>query len=535
VINNKEMKKLIQLLVLIAIYIDMQAASVNEYKISLAYDTINRNFKGELFLTWENISNQNIYELPFHFLIDSTSSQISYESVDKNICSLETSNNGFILRFSKPIRPADKAEIHINFETKKRLNYLDLGNGEYLLPSLQYFDQKLFNPNFQVHSNYKVNIKIPKGYEIVTTGKINQKENINDTYLIFHTEADNVPIYGIVVSKDFMVKEIKTKNGILVRSLYLKGEGYWGRKIMEYAKDIVEFYIDTLGFYPQNQISLIPGETGSTSGGWPIFPNIVAIHRGGLKMKNAESHTQWIIAHEIGHQYWGFNYILEPTNYPQWFGISMGLYTDRLYVLSRKIDQSYDFWFGDYLKGLRKGYNTTIMQSVDTLDKQNFDWNGIIKHGKSFVILRMLAKEIGEDKFFEIYKYCLANYKGVNVTIDLFQRTCEKITNKNLEWFFHQWYLTNDCLDYRIQSVNTVQKDNRYQTICIINRLGNAYMTKINIALKTKDSDMIIKSIDGKQKEVKVPFDSDKVPEKIIIDPENELPLINRKEWTKTN
>jgi len=527
------MKRLKLLLIFITIF-ELQAISANEYKISLEYDKINKNFKGELFLSWRNFSNQNIYELPFHFLVDSTNSQISYESIDKIECNVKIINNGFVLKFSKPIKPSASTEIHIKFETKKRLNYLDLGTGDYLLPTIQFFDEKQFNPNFQLHSNYKVDIKIPTDYEIATTGKIIQKEKINDSYLI-HTEAKNVPTYGLVISKDFRVKEIKTTSGILIRSLYFEGEEYWGQKIMDYAKNVIEFYIDTLGFYPQDQISLIPGETGSTSGGWPIFPNIVAIHRGGLRRSNADSHAQWIIAHEIGHQYWGFNYILDPTNYPQWFGISMGLYTDRLYVISRNIEQSYFWCFSDYIEGVVKGYNTTVMQSVNDLDKQKFDWNSIIKHGKSFVILRMLAKEIGEDKFYEIFKYCLKNYKDVNVTLDLFQKTCEKITEKDLEWFFKQWYKTNDYLDYQIQSVETIQTGNKYKTICIINRKGNAYMTKIDIALKSTDSTTIIKNFDGKQKEIKITFDSDRLCEKILIDPQNELPLINRKDWTITN
>jgi hypothetical protein len=529
------MKRLILSLIFFMIYFELQAASTNEYKINLEYDTINRNFKGELFLTWQNVSNQSVYELPFHFLVDSSNPKISCELFDKNECSIKVLNNGFVLKLSKPIKPSASTEIHIKFETRKRLNYLDLGTGDYLLPTIQFFDEQLFNPDFQIHSNYKVTIKVPKGFEIATTGKINQKENIANSFLNIYTEAKDVPTYGIVISKKFRVKETKTKNGILIRSVYLEGEEYWGEKIMNYAKDVIEFYVDTLGFYPQDQISLIPGETGNASGGWPIFPNIVAIHRGGLKRSNADSHAQWIIAHEIGHQYWGFNYILDPTNYPQWFGISMGLYTDRLYVFSRKIDQSYDFWYSDYIEGVKNGYNTTIMQLVDTLNKKNFNWNSIIMHGKSFVILRMLAKETGENKFYEIFQYCLKNYKGINVTLDLFQKTCEKVTKKDLEWFFNQWYRTNDYLDYQIQSVETIQEGNKFQTSCIINRKGNATMTKIDIALIAGDSEMIFDSFDGKQMETRITFNSENVPGKIVIDPKNELTLLNRKEWIKTN
>ena len=189
-------------------------------------------------------------------------------------------------------------------------------------------------------------------------------------------------------------------------------------------------------------------------GGWPVCPNIVAVHRGfDLKGENAESWAQWITAHEIAHQYWGFNYILEPLNYPQWFGIAMGIYTDRLYCMNRNIQMDYRKYLYKYLFGIFNGYNTTIMQETDSLDKQGFDWNNIIKHGKSFTVLRLLAYEIGEDTFLEVFRYCLNNYKGVNVTLEMFQNLCEKISNRELDTFFQQWFYSNDFLEYQIDTI----------------------------------------------------------------------------------
>jgi len=141
-------------------------------------------------------------------------------------------------------------------------------------------------------------------------------------------------------------------------------------------------------------LSIIPG-CSKPYGGWSICPNISGIHRGIDLMKGkAETHAHWIMAHEIGHQYWGFNYVLEPTDYPMWFGISMGIYTDRMYSLKNNIDLNYSTYFSEsYLKSISKGYNTTIMQTVDTLNKQKFDWNNAILHDKSYSVLRMLAYE----------------------------------------------------------------------------------------------------------------------------------------------
>ncbi|MDP4175709.1 MAG: hypothetical protein Q8933_17160 [Bacteroidota bacterium] len=193
----------------------------------------------------------------------------------------------------------------------------------------------------------------------------------------------------------------------------------------------------------------------------------------------------------------------------------------------------HNYFFNEYLEGVKAGYNTTITQPIDSIIKQNIPWGSIVNHGKKFVILRMLAKEIGEEKLFKILEYCLQNYKGINFTLDLFQKTCEKITNKDLGWFFDQWYRTNGYLDYQIQTVETNLKNNKYETTCFINRQGSVYMTNVDVSIRTKDSTNIIKRIDGKQKAIKLIFESEAEPTRIEIDPQSELPLVNQKVWIK--
>ena len=251
---------------------------------------------------------------------------------------------------------------------------------------------------------------------------------------------------------------------------------------LEYSKNIIEFYKDTLGFYPQPVLTIIPGYP-NPYGGWPVCPNIVGIHRGiDLKKEKAETHAHWIMSHEIGHQYWGYNYVLEPLDYPQWFGIGMGIYTDRLYTLQNIPDFNHSKSFSvSYLQAMKKGYNTTIMQTVDTLNKQGFNWNNSIKHDKSFSVLQMLAYELGENKFFEIIKYCLENYKGINVTLEMFQSDCEAISKRDLNEFFQTWFFTNDYLEYQIDSVTTTFNSNQYENEIVINKIGNASISHVEI------------------------------------------------------
>jgi aminopeptidase N len=401
---------------------------------------------------------------------------------------------------------------------------------------LQFFENGRFYLHNQKLSNYKVKISYPSDFVFATSGLV-ISESIAKGYTSIITQAKEIPSYGIVASQFLKYYELTTKNGILVRSYYFDGDSLWGNKFLLYAQKVLDFYCDKFGFYPQPILNIMPSkdEVGS---GHPMDTNILLLYRDNdkvaLKNVDIDHMAKQVIAHEIGHEYWGYNYILDSDYDPTVLGISLGLYSDWLYCSAMGLDkQIYNYHFNQYLEGVKAGYNTTITQPIDSIIKNKIPWNSIIDHGKKFVILKMLAKEIGEEKFFQILEYCLQNYKGINFTLDMFQKTCEKITNKNLGWFFDQWYRTNGYLDYQIQTVETNLKNNKYETTCFINRQGSVYMTNVDVSIRTKDSTTIIKRIDGKQKEIKLIFESETEPIKIEIDPESELPLLNRKVWIK--
>ena len=503
--------------------------------------TASREFDCKMVVNWRNNSEYTVSKIPFNFRMDSTKSLPinvfvnNQPSIVELAVKKDQGFDGFILTPKTPIKKGEKANIKIQFKT---YDLYFLREGVYFysecLPVIQYFKNGEFNPNYQEIANYKVRISYPSEYNIATTGVVTQKDTIRGiTYI--QTHAENVPFYGLVMLKDVIIKEKKSVNGILIRSVFFDDDKKWGNKILDFADDAIRFYYDTLGFYPQQKLTIVPGYH-KPYGGYPVCPNIVAVHRGiDEKGELAETHAEWITAHEIGHQYWGYNYILEPLNYPQWFGISMGIYTDRLYCKAKNIKIDYFRFFDKYAKGVEKGYNTTIMQKIDSLEIQGFDWNNIIQHGKSYTAIRMLAHEIGEDNFFKVYKICLSSFGGKIVTPKMFQDVCEKVSGKKLDWFFQQWYFTNDFLEYEIKTVNLIRKNNKYQINCIIKKTGKAQVSNLDIGFKNEDGKIIIKTISGKKEQVNLLFEMNYPFTSIIIDPYRKLPLIRKKDWKKIN
>ena len=184
---------------------------------------------------------------------------------------------------------------------------------------------------------------------------------------------------------------------------------------------------------------------------------------------------------------------------------------------------------------MEKGFNTTIMQTIDTLNNQGFDWNNSIKHDKAFSVLNMLAYELGEGVFFEIFVHCLNSYQGVNVTLDMFKRDCETISGKDLDNFFQTWFYTNGYLEYQIDDVSTVEINNLFNNEIKIRKLGEADISHVELVVVLEDGEKEKLQFNGSEQSVIIQLSTSKQIDKIILDPDLKLLLVNREVWNRNS
>lgn len=508
----------------------IEKATFNNYIIDLQFDTVKNCFKGKMIVSWENTARDSIKNFPFYFSADSIELQLKKVSIPAIKHKVKYKKNGFIISLEKEIAPEERFTASIDFESnpdpelfnKKQWHFVDAW-----MPQLQCFENNAFNPHFQQSSNYIVRIKYPEDYVLTTSGK-ESLPKARENMITVKSTAEAVPSFGIVMAKGLIKKQLTTKQGVLIRSFYYENDSLWGHKLLEYAQKVIEFYSDTIGFYPHSVLSIIPGYD-KPYGGWPLSPNIIMIHRGiDQKGDYAETHGHWITAHEIGHQYWGYNYILEPKNYPEWFGISMGIYTDWLYSTSVGLKRNYPDFSYRYINGFKKGYNTTILQTKDSLSAQGFDWNNVIRHGKAFAVLTALRYELGDSTFTNIFKELLENYKGINVTYDRFKKICEHHSGKKLSWFFEQWYKGNKHLGFTIKNINRqIKADTNILQFGLI-KTGDIQISKIQIKFKCTDKKSIIKEYEFSGNQELIRLKSKYNIKEIIVDPSYHYPIINR-------
>jgi tetratricopeptide (TPR) repeat protein len=437
---------------------------------------------------------------------------------------------GFDLLLDEEIKPNAIADVRMKFRSR-RFSY-KYGYYRYLndwFPMVVPMVGGRPNTKKPVPAVFDVTLTYPSEYKVALSGPTLSRNEDNGRVTIRATARD-VPSFGVLISKDFFVAEGEV-GGVKIISYYLKGDERWGQRLLDYSQDIIPFYQREIGFYPQHVLYILPGYPDRPAGGYPVCPNCIVIHRNlDILKERAPDFARWITAHEIGHQYWGYGYVLEDLDFPRWFGLSMGIYTDRLYSKARGLsDEPHRNFSVRYLGGVLAGVDTTILQKQSELDKLGFDWNNVIAHGKSYTVLAMLEDYLGADTFKKVFRESLKRYKGRVVNLEIFQSLCEEISNRELGWFFYQWYRTNACLDYRIADFRTKKEGGEFITEAVVVRKGAAVMP-LDVELEMGNGQTQLKTIDGWETSTTVRFETGAPPVRIVLDPGERLPLLSRAE-----
>jgi hypothetical protein len=97
-------------------------------------------------------------------------------------------------------------------------------------------------------------------------------------------------------------------------------------------------------------------------------------------------------------------------------------------------------------------------------------------YGKGSLVLRMLRDLLGQDVMRRVLREYFAEYRLKHVTGRDLQHVAERVSGRDLGWFFGQWIERADKLDYAVAGVRSVRAGGRWRTTVDVARLGSAWM-----------------------------------------------------------
>jgi len=329
---------------------------------------------------------------------------------------------------------------------------------------------------FGTLDDYEVRLRVPNGYAVGTSGRYDSPTGLY--------KAEGVRAFGLFIGKGYESAEAEAGD-VHVRAVFTAAGRPCADLLLKTAVDVIGFYRQQFGFYPQHSLSIVPG-MDYPAGGYPPATGLVVIHGQERLSERPEAFWRWITAHEIGHMYWS-NYVLaQGPNSLSWLMIGLGIHADREYRRARGIKGNVIALEQDYARGVKQGLDTTMDVTEEQMGAIHWDFNNTVEHGKSTAFLNALESVIGAETFAGIYRRCLKEYAGKQLGWREFQRISEIESGQDLDWFFEEWVRSSGSADYRIAGQECSPAGSMFNCTVRVERLGLMRMP-VTVAARFQD------------------------------------------------
>ncbi|MBW8035285.1 MAG: M1 family metallopeptidase [Planctomycetes bacterium] len=440
---------------------DLQNRLRVHYAIECSIDDNGQLLEGNEVISFKNSTSDPIGQIAIKWLRQGGET-LKVTSNGKDVSFLtDVKSSRVIFKLPEAIKPGGNGIIEIKFGGVKPAQSLNNKIG------FAAWHPQL-NWGLQRHADFDVKINAPSKYAILTSGFFNES--------VGRYQVKGVRSFLVILCNEHKVMEANAED-VLVRCAYTPESEECARLIVKTAVDAINFYRKHFGFYPYRILTIVPG-MDNPAGGYPVAPCVVAIHGMEKFDSRPKNHWQWITAHEIGHQYCGEYILSDDTTDPfNWLMIGLGIYADREYSQARNLSSEKHRGLMDrYIGGVRDGLDTTINITPEQRSKIKFDFNNVVKHGKSYSVISALDCVLGKETFSRIYRRCLKEFGGRRLGVLEFQAVCEEEAGQDLGWFFEQWVNSNKHLSYKISSQKCQKKDNSYISRVEVKCIGDLKM-----------------------------------------------------------
>ena len=218
----------------------------------------------------------------------------------------------------------------------------------------------------------------------------------------------------------------------------------------ERAVDILGFYASLIGDFPYPTLTLTVTDSQLPGGHSPAYfvvlnetlPATLASRRRSWRTDpvSFSDYPSFFLAHELAHQWWG--HAVGPQNYHErWLSEGLAQYFSALYAQHEGGDDI----FSDVLKQMQEwalrhsregpiylGYRLGHIKGEPRVYRA-------LVYNKAAMVLHMLRRLIGDDKFFGGLRRFYAARRFQKAGTDDLQRAFEAETETSLERFFERW------------------------------------------------------------------------------------------------
>jgi hypothetical protein len=306
------------------------------------------------------------------------------------------------------------------------------------------------------------------------------------------------------------------------------GDTAWTRST-EYLKNAIEIYSKNFFEYPWNNAVSIGGAIGGME-----YPGMVF-----NDYREVKARLWFLISHEIGHNWYpmivGNNerkYMWQDEGFNTYINYRANeLFNNKEYVTDPAYFKKDFFASLDYAAFMF--YRDPLMTVSDAMDiDQHYEFYGKTAYGLN--LLRNVV--VGKDRFDYAFRKYTETWAFKHPTPYDFFHCINSAAGEDLNWFWKEWFFTTWKLDQAVTDVKYVDKDPSKSALITIDNKGKMILPVIVKVIQNNGQAGIVQlpvEIWQRGGTWTFKYPSKNKIDKIILDPENLLPDVNRKnnEW----
>jgi hypothetical protein len=338
---------------------------------------------------------------------------------------------------------------------------------------MPYLDQGEFYSEF---GNYEVKITVPKSYVVLSTGNLQNNEelqwlkdkaksdepqqiiktkkpapgtkkttkplpvtvNKEETKTLFYTQT-NVHDFAWFADKKYLVRydtiQLNNNRVVDVFTAFSAESKFVWKNSIRMVKDAVHFRSDNIGEYPYNTVAAVEAKMGFEGG--MEYPCITAI-----TPMSTEKNLENVLGHEIGHNWFQGMIANNEQVYP-WFDEGINSYYDKWFEkeLSRykpitKKKKNFQLNADDamFLETFERMHLAQpLSTTADSLTEANYS---LIAYEKGAQFMQLLENELGRDVFLKGMQQYFEEWKYKHPYPSDLKASLEKSSGKNLDSAF---------------------------------------------------------------------------------------------------
>ncbi|HEY0431850.1 MAG TPA: M1 family aminopeptidase [Pyrinomonadaceae bacterium] len=159
----------------------------------------------------------------------------------------------------------------------------------------------------------------------------------------------------------------------------------------------------------------------------------------------------------------------------------------------------------------------SIARAPGALDDQSAAYQSIVFH-KGAMVFRMLRESMGKEKFDQLLRTFLDQYRGKNASIDDFEKLASQIAVENMRYFFAQWVEGTGVPEFTVDYQIIRTRSGKFRTRGTVKQSLDVLRMPVQLMLRAEgDNQTQITRIEGKSEDFD--FESNGQPLEVIVDP----------------